>query len=125
MPSALASFTTKSKSRSFFEGGGAFMLVAIVEWIRAGLRGSCFRVASKYPECNPDAPAAVVRAHIVSWRRSSQTNRLTPHPGPLPLEGRGGAIGDPDESHVAFRERRPQVEPGITRGCEVSECEKD
>src|SRR5438093_10868764 len=105
MPSALASFTTKSKSRSFFEGGGAFMLVAIVEWIRAGLRGSCFRVASKYPECNPDAPAAVVRAHIVSWRRSSQTNRLTPHPRPPPSAGRARATGHPPESNVARDDR--------------------
>src|SRR6058998_280512 len=35
--------------------------------------------------------------------RSGQANRLTPHPRPLPFEGRGSATSDSVRSNVVFR----------------------
>ena len=40
------------------------------------------------------------RAHLIFWRNSSQTNRLTPHPGPLPFKGRGCTTSDPGVSNL-------------------------
>jgi len=44
-----------------------------------------------------------LRVHLTFWRSKSQTNRLTPHPGPLPFEGRGGAADAPRVSGLVSR----------------------
>ena len=45
-------------------------------------------------------------------RRSGQPNRLTPHPGPLPVEGRGGAA-DVEVLTDAFTASCPVVSAGV------------
>ena len=69
------------------------------------------------------APCSEVARGISLLAQATQTNRLTPHPGPLPFEGRGSATNDPWVSNLVSRVRGIRL-GAVSKGGVVSSTNK-